>query len=85
MRNLTNFRKNHVRSVYFEFHGLCSKLINLNSVSGIFVLEAHEYAFLPPMEADAHLILAIANVAEPVASVVLSHRADERTAHLVQL
>ena len=60
-------------------------MINLNSVSGIFVLEAHEYAFLPPMEADAHLILAITDVAEPVAPVVLSHRADERTAHLVQL
>ena len=57
----------------------------MNSVSGIFVLEAHEYAFLPPMEADAHLILAIADVAEPVAPVVLSHRVDERTAHFVQL
>ena len=57
----------------------------MNSVSGIFVLEAHEYAFLPAVEADAHLILAIADVAEPVAPVVLSHRADERTAHLVQL
>ena len=46
--------------------------------------EPHENAQLSTMESDTDLIDITAYVAEPVASVVLPHGADQRAAHFVQ-
>ena len=49
------------------------------------MLEVHKNAsFLLSMEAKTHLVIAVANITEPVASIVLTHRSYQGTRDLVQ-
>ena len=48
-------------------------------------LEGYMHALFPPVEPQPHLVLSIADIAKPVASVVLAHRTDDRAGHFVKL
>ena len=45
--------------------------------------ESHKHALFLAMEASAHLVVTIANVTEPVAAIVLSHRANQLARYFV--
>ena len=55
-----------------------SELIDLNSVRLAISFKGNVQTFFSSVEAQTHLVRAIANVTQPVAAIILAHRSDER-------